>query len=134
MFQPKVIIAPEASFEATVSYPQPLGDNRYHTHKFKLRFAVRPASEGDKLRRDILSATEEIEDPEELRAYVVKQIGRIVIGWPDGEIGDEKGKPVPYSEEALAALLEVPGLAMRIMETYRLALDGPAKTGRRRGN
>lgn len=135
MFQPNVIVAPEASFEETVAYPQPKGNGNYHTHRFKLRFAVLPTAESDKLIREILTLPEEEQDdPDALRARLVKLLGRIVIGWPEGELGDEKGKPMAYGEKALAELLQVPGMLQRILETYQRAMSGPAKSGRRRGN
>lgn len=50
---------------------------------------------------------------------IANEIMGLVVGW-DG-VHDEQGNPVEFSEASLKAALQLPGLALKLVEAYSIA-------------
>lgn len=42
----------------------------------------------------------------------------LVAGWPEGQVKNERGEPLPFSDEALRKLLKLPGAAIALVEAF----------------
>ena len=54
---------------------------------------------------------------------------RVVKGWKSGDITDEQGAAIEFSDDMLLALIDIPYVRKAIVETYFEALNGGAKKG-----
>lgn len=92
----------EATFWAPVTVKVPNEAGGYDTARFKTRFKVLAQSR-----------VRELGDGGQGDAGLLKEA---VIGWTD--LADETGAPLPFSDEALGGLLDLPYMQLALVETY----------------
>ena len=108
------VLKQKNSFPWPVSLLLPGDGGRRELSTFKAEFKVLSQSRLNEIGR-IARAVEKGEAPEdEISAQDLAQ--EMLIGWSD--VKDDDGKDVPFSEFALAQLLEIPTAAAQIVRTY----------------
>lgn len=111
----------------TVSVPSPERDRAGEmvTMEFRMQFAALPRDEARAL-QERMRATPAGEGESEAHADLM----RVVKGW-DEDVVDEAGRPVPFSTEALAELLQISWYRLGVYRAWAASLVGEAA---RRGN
>lgn len=128
-------IVPERTFDHPVEVPEPDGRGGHRWLRFRLTFRAMGRKAWGRLQRELQALREEEGLSDEERD--TRELGltmRFVVGWPEGEVGDADGRPVAYSRESLAELLDMEGVPERVGLAYAEALHGAAREERRRGN
>ena len=82
--------------------------------RFKLEFAMLGQAEIDR----VLAAGPAAADPDLMR--------RVIVGWPQGEICDEQGNPLPFSDENKEKLLDKPYARTAAVDGYFESITGNA--------
>ena len=100
-----------------VSFDVPTDGGRHERQTFDGEFKRLPQSRVGPM----VAELQQIEDLTDLER-ITEIAKEVLIGW-SGIIGDD-GKEIPYSEKALAQLLEVPLLAVSIIKSYMDSIKG----------
>lgn len=129
-----LIVAQEREFSWPVSFRQPVDGGTFAEVKLELRFRVMRNKAFRSLVRQILEVDQGGLAEEDAEAKTLDAFERFVAGWEPGQVVDEAKAPVPYSREALAEVLDMPGAAKAILDAYRDAISGVGREERRRGN
>ncbi|MCK3776471.1 phage tail assembly chaperone [Ensifer sesbaniae] len=87
------------------------------------------AAENDRKRQDILARAAKERDPgklraidEELREHARATTAEVVVGW-DERLCDENGKPIPFSEANLRAILNYRRVEEAFARAYQEAIS-----------
>ena len=100
-----------------VSFDIPADGGRHEKQTFDGEFKRMPQSRVGPM----VAELQQIEDLADLER-ITEIAKEVLIGWSG--IIDDDGKEIPYSEKALAQLLEVPLLAVSIIKSYMDSIKG----------
>jgi hypothetical protein len=105
------VLSKSGSYSWPVEIETPSSGGKHEKHSFDAEFKRLPQS---KVKELLDSSVEENSDKPFVKA--------VMIGWKG--IADEKGQEIPFSQEALEDLLEVPQAAKQIVFAYMKSIGG----------
>lgn len=89
-------------------------DGKYLPYRFKGRFALLQGDDAGEVREMFRSG--QFEELELTR--------RVFIGWPEGEVGDEEGNPLPPDADNIETMIQLPYVRKAILDAYIDSLQG----------
>ncbi len=92
----------------------PVDGGRYHEETFDAIFKRLPASK-----------TRELIDSENMTDTDFAK--NVLVDWKG--VTDDKGVEIPFSESAMAQLLDVPAVALAVVEAYLISANGGGASG-----
>jgi len=100
-----------------VSFDVPVDGGRHERQTFDGEFKRLPQSKVGPL----VAELQRLEDLGDLDR-ITEMASEVLVGWSG--ISDDAGKEIPFSQKALAQLLEVPLLSVAILKSYMDSIKG----------
>ena len=118
--------------------PDPNNSGRHLTQTFEGQFVLVGNDEWLEILENTVRAKDGMlreVDPmsmEEFQAETAASMRRIFVGWKEGDIQDEDGRPVPVNDETMNYLLNIAGMSAAISAAYQDARSGGANSKARK--
>lgn len=111
------------TFSWPLSFREPIDGGRYRQHTLTAVFKRVPQSRQEEIHLAYQNLKADVSQDVKIHTIPTREIAaEILVGWSD-IFEDDGTTQIPYSEEVKAELLEVPGLADVLVQTYIEAIE-----------
>lgn len=111
------------TFSWPVSFREPIDGSRYRQHTLTVVYKRVPQSRLEEIQLAYQNLKADVSQDVRIHAIPTRETAdEILVGWFD-IFEDDGTTQIPYSKEVKAKLLEVPGLADVLVQTYIEAIE-----------